>query len=97
MFAFCHLVISGISCYSCLLLELVSLVILLTSISRPERLALSWVSVVRALSAGKHSSCREGSQISGVWTFLLAEDEDPKQGLSQKLLASVVHTLTCAD
>jgi hypothetical protein len=38
--------------------------------------------------------------------LLLAEDEGPKQdlsqklccfGLSQKLLASVVHTLTCAD
>jgi hypothetical protein len=41
--------------------------------------------VVRALSAGKLSSCREGAQISGVQTCLLAEDEGPKQGLSQKL------------
>jgi hypothetical protein len=62
--------------------------------------------VVRALSAGKLSSCREGAQISGVWTSLLAEDEGPKQdlspklscfGLSQKLLASVFHTLACAE
>jgi hypothetical protein len=62
--------------------------------------------VVRALSAGKFSSYREGAQISGVRTSILAEDEGPKQdlsqklccfGLSQKLLASVVHTLTCAD
>ena len=62
--------------------------------------------MVRALSAGKLSSYREGAQISGVRTSLLAEDEGPKQdlsqklccfGLSQKLLASVVHTLTCAD
>ena len=62
--------------------------------------------MVRALSAGKVSSPREGAQISGVRTSLLAKDEDPKQdlsqrlccfGLSQKLLASVVHTLTCAD
>jgi hypothetical protein len=62
--------------------------------------------VVRALSAGKLSSYREGAQISGVRTSLLAEDEGPKQdlsqmlccfGLSQKLLASVVYTLTCAD
>jgi hypothetical protein len=62
--------------------------------------------VVRALSAGKLSSYREGAQISGVQTSLLAKDEGPKQdlsqklccfGLSQKLLASVVHTLTCAD
>jgi hypothetical protein len=62
--------------------------------------------VVRALSAGKLSSYREGAQISGVRTSLLAEDEGPIQdlsqrlccfGLSQNLLASVVHTLTCAD
>ena len=62
--------------------------------------------MVRALSAGKLSSYREGAQISGIWTSLLAEDEGPKQdlsqklccfGLSQKLLISVVHTLTCAD
>jgi hypothetical protein len=62
--------------------------------------------VVRALSAGKLSSYREGAQISGVQTSLLDEHEGPKQdlsqklccfGLSQKLLVSVVHTLTCAD
>jgi hypothetical protein len=64
------------------------------------------VSVVKAPSGGKLSSYREGAQISGIWTSLLAEDEGPKQGLSQKLccfglsqklLASVVHTLTCAE
>jgi hypothetical protein len=62
--------------------------------------------VVRALSAGKLSSYREGAQISGIRTSLLAEDEGPKQdlsqkqcffGLFQKLLTSVVHALTCAD
>jgi hypothetical protein len=62
--------------------------------------------VVRVVSAGKLSSYRKGAQISGVSTSLLAEDEGPKQelsqelccfGRSQKLLASVVHTLTCAD
>jgi hypothetical protein len=84
-FAFRYLVISEVSCYSCLWLELVPLVILLASISRSGRLALSWVSVVRALSAGKLSSCREGVQISGVWTCLLAEYEGPKQGLSKNL------------
>jgi hypothetical protein len=41
--------------------------------------------VVRALSAGKLSSYREGAQISGVRTSLLAVDEGPKQDLSQKL------------
>jgi hypothetical protein len=66
MFAFCHLVFSGASCYSCLWLELVPLLILLASISRPGRLSLSLVSVVRVLSAGKLSFCREGAQISGV-------------------------------
>ena len=41
--------------------------------------------MVRALSAGKVSSCREGAQRSGVQTCLLAEDEGLKQGLSQKM------------
>ena len=53
--------------------------------------------MVRLLYASKLSSCREGAQISGIRTCLLAEDEGPKRGLSQKLLASVVHTLTYAD
>jgi hypothetical protein len=39
---------------------------MLASISRPGRLALSLVSVVRVLSACKLSSCREGAQICGV-------------------------------
>jgi hypothetical protein len=72
-FAFCHLVISGASCYSCLWVELVLQVTMLASISRPGRLDLSLVSVVRVLSAGKLSSCREAAQISGVRTCLLAE------------------------
>ena len=62
--------------------------------------------MVRTLSAGKLSSYREGAQISGIQTSLMAEDEGTKQdlsqklccfGLLQKLLASLVHTLTCAD
>jgi hypothetical protein len=72
-FAFRHLAFSGVSCYSCLWLVFVLLVILLAFISRPGRLALSWVSVVRALCTGKPSSCREGAQISGIRTCLLAE------------------------
>jgi hypothetical protein len=71
--------------------------ILLFSTSRLGRLALSLVSVVRALSAGRLSSFREGAWISGIQTCLLAEDECPKQDMSQKLLASVVLTLTCAE
>ena len=46
---------------------------MLASISRPGRLALSLVSVVRVLSAGKLSSCREGAHIYGVPICLLAE------------------------
>jgi len=53
--------------------------------------------VVRELSAGRLSSFREGAQISGIQTCLLAEDKGPKQDLSQKLLASVIHNLTCAE
>ena len=41
--------------------------------------------MVRVLSAGKLSSCREGAQISGVQTCHLAEDEGPKQELSHKM------------
>jgi hypothetical protein len=66
MFAFRHLVFSGASCYSCLWLELVPQVIMLASITIPGRPALSLVSVVRVLSAGKLSSCRKGAQISGI-------------------------------
>jgi hypothetical protein len=103
-FAFCHLVISGVSCYlvrDCSSRDPVSLYQ-----QTWETSSLLSVPVVRAHSAGKLSSYREGAQISGVWTFLLAEDEGLKQdlsqklccfGLSQKLLASVVHTLTCTD
>jgi hypothetical protein len=71
--------------------------ILLASIGRPGILDLSRVSVVRALSAGNLSFCREGGQISGIRTCLLSEDEGQKQGLSQKLLACAFHTLTWAD
>ena len=39
--AFHHLVISGVSCYSCLWLKLVPPVILLVFVSRPGSLALS--------------------------------------------------------
>jgi hypothetical protein len=40
-FTFCHLIISGVSWFSCLWLELVPQVIILASISRPGRLDLS--------------------------------------------------------
>jgi hypothetical protein len=82
--------------------------------------------VVRAVSAGKLSSFREGAQLSGVWTSswlkMKAQNRivprscvalarkvagclEPKMALpqkhfgsrlSQKLLASVFHTVTCA-
>jgi hypothetical protein len=84
---FLHLpfAISGISCYSCPWLEPVPLVILLASVSSPGSPALSWVSVVRVLSAGKLSSCWECVKRTGVQICLLSEDEGPKQGLSQKM------------
>jgi hypothetical protein len=100
--AFSHMAISRVSCYSCLWLELVSPVILLASISRPGRLTVSWVSLVRVLSAGKLSTCREGAEISGLRTCLLAEDEGLKQGLSQKpcsfcSLHSHLHSLVVSE
>ena len=43
----------------------------LTPVSTPGRLILSCVPVVRTLSAGKLSSCREGAQKSGAQIHLL--------------------------
>ena len=103
-FTFCHLVIPGVSFYSCLCLEIVPLFILLPSVSRPGRQALS-----SEFQWSEHS-LQASSPLTGrctdIWCsdLLLAEDEGPKQNLSQKLccfglsqkpLASVVHTLTC--
>jgi hypothetical protein len=86
-FAFCHLVISRVSCCSRLWFDLVPQLFMLASISRPGRLDLSLVSVFRVLSAGNLSSCRECAQVSGVQTCLLAEVEihsqrsqDPVEG-----------------
>jgi hypothetical protein len=91
-----------------------------------ETSSLLSVSVVRAVSAGKLSSFREGAQLSGVWTSSwlkmkaqnrifprscvalarkVADCLEPKMAppqklcgshLSQKLLASVFHTITRA-
>jgi hypothetical protein len=61
LFAFCHLVISGVSCYSCCWLELVLLMILLVSISRPGRLAL----------------CRESLLLQGRCIDILLSDLPP--------------------
>jgi hypothetical protein len=93
-FAFCHLVISGVVCSSCLWLELIPPVILLGSVSTTGSPTLSWVPVVRALSAGKHSSCREGAQRSGSQLGLLAEDEGGSDPVQEALLLLLpVHAL----
>ena len=94
-FTFRHLVISGVSCYSCLCLEIVPLVILLHYISRPGRLALfpefQW----------SEQSLQASSPLSGrctvIWCLdlLLAEDEGPKQDLSQKLCCYGLQTARC--
>ena len=84
MFTFRHLAISGVSCYSCLCLGIVPLVILLPSSSRRGRLALSsefqWSEQSLQASSplsGKVSVVRAVSagklsffsaQLSGVWT-----------------------------
>jgi hypothetical protein len=98
VFVFHHLVISEVSCYSRLWLELVPLMILLDSISRPGRLALS-----SEFQWSEHS-LQASSPLTGKVHRYLAfrpaswqKMKAPKQGLSQMLLASVVHTLTCAD
>jgi hypothetical protein len=97
MFAFCHLENSGVRCSSCLWLELVPPVLLLASVSTPGSPTLSWVPVVRALSAGKLSCCREGAQRSGSQLCLLAEDEGPKGPCPRSSVPSVPHVLSCSD
>ena len=69
---FRHLVISGVRCSSCLWLELDPPVILLDSVSTPGNPTLTWVPVVRAVSAGKLSSCRAGVQKSRALIHLLS-------------------------
>jgi hypothetical protein len=96
-FAFHHLVISGVRYSSCLWLELVPPVILLASVSTPESPTLSSIPVVKALSAGKLSSGREGEQKSGSQLCLLAEDEGPKGPCPRSSVASAVHALSCTD
>ena len=62
MIAFCHMVIPGINCYSCLWLELVPLMILLASISRPGRLDLS------SSFSGQSTLCRQPLLLQGSCT-----------------------------
>ena len=78
MFAFSHMVISVVSCYSCLRLEPIPPVILLASVSSPGSLALSSLS-------GQSTLCKQDAPRSGFQTCLLAEDEARKEGLSQKM------------
>ena len=53
--------------------------------------------MVRALSAGKLSSCRKGAQRSGVLIHLLAEDEGPKGPCPKSSVASVARVLSYGD
>jgi hypothetical protein len=96
-FAFCYLVISGIRCSSCLWLEFALPVILLASVSSPVTPTLSLVPVVRALSEGKLSSCRQGAQRTGAQICLLAEYEGSKGSCTRSPFASVAHVLSSDD
>ena len=97
LFSFCHLVISVVRCSSYLWLEFVPPVILLAFVSTPGSLTLSWVPVVRSLSAGKLSSFREGAQRPGAQIHLFAEDEGPKWPYPRSSVSSVPHVLSCMD
>jgi hypothetical protein len=78
-------------------LELVPPMILLISVISSWIPALSWVSVVRVLSVGKLSFCREGEQKSGVQTCLLFEDKGQNRGCPRRCVASAICMLTCTD
>jgi hypothetical protein len=97
IFAFHHLVISGVRYSSCLWLELFPSVILLASVSTPWSPNLSWVPGVRALSDGTFSCCREDAQRSGAQICLLAEDEGLKGPWPRSSVASVALELFCVD
>lgn len=96
-FVFHHLIISDVRCSCCLWLEPIPAVILLASVSTPGSPTLSWVPVVRALSAGKLSACMEGIQKSGTQIHLLAEDEGSKGPCPRSSVASATHMLFCID
>jgi hypothetical protein len=89
-FAFHYLVISGISCSSCLWLKFVPPVILLASVSIPGSPTLLSLSCQSTL-------CREGAQRSGAEICLLAEDEGPKGPCPRSYVASAACVLSCAD
>ena len=50
--------------------------------------------MVRALSSGNLSSCREGAQRSGAQIHLLVEDEGPKGPCPRSSVASVTHMVS---
>ena len=95
MFTFHHLIISGVSWFSCLWLELVPQVILLASISRPGRLDLS-----SEFQWSEHSLQASFPLTGKVHTYLAVR---PPSWLKMKaqnrtcprsFVASVVHTTT---
>jgi hypothetical protein len=103
-FTFRHLVISRFSCYNCLCLEIVPLVILLPSISRPGRLALS-----SEFQWSEHSLQASSPLTGKVHSYLdltSGRRSRPKTGpfpeavllwLVTEAVSFCVHTLTCAD
>ena len=106
MFIFCHRVNSGVSCYSCLCLEIVPLVILLPSISRPGRLALS--SEFQWSEHSLQASCPLTGKVHRYlvfgplsWPKMKAQNRTfPRICVAlavTEAVVSVVHTLTCAD
>jgi hypothetical protein len=105
-FTFRHLVISGVSCYSCLCLEIVPLVILLPSISRPGRPALSsefqWsVHSLQARSTLTGKVHRYLAFRPPFWPKMKAQNRTfPRSCVAlacHRAVSFCVHTLTCAD
>jgi hypothetical protein len=90
MFAFHHLVISGVRCSSCLCLELVPPVILLAPVSIPG--SPRDQSTLQASSPLAGKVHRAGAQLC-----LLAEDEGPKGPCPRSSVATAAHVLSCED
>jgi hypothetical protein len=53
--------------------------------------------MVRALSTGKLSHCREDAQRSGDQPCLMAEDGGPKGPCPRSSVVSMAHVLSCVD
>jgi hypothetical protein len=96
-FAFCHLLISGVSCYSSLWLELVPPMILLASVRSPGSPSLSWVFLVQVLSEKSFSLVGQLHRVLVLRPASWLKMKAPNRACPRRCVASAVYVLTCTD